>query len=78
MTWRPAPISSTPSSWGHQSAGGAGKLLLSMLDGNSSNDNVPFCDMRFGGTVKVLQGSTVILSGCISDSTGRIPGAPDC
>jgi hypothetical protein len=49
-----------------------------MLDGNYSNDNVPFCDMRFGGTVKVLQGSTVILSGCISDSTGRIPGAPDC
>lgn len=58
--------------------GGAGKLRLSKLDGDPSNDNVPFCDMRFGDAVKVLQGSTVILSGCVSDSTGRIPGAPEC
>jgi hypothetical protein len=58
--------------------GGAGKLLLSKLDGDTSNDSVPFCDMRFGDAVKVLQGSTVIVSGCVSDSTGRIPGAPDC
>jgi hypothetical protein len=58
--------------------GGAGKLLLSKLDGDTSNDNVPFCDMRFGDAVKVLQGSTVIISGCVSDSTGRIPGAPEC
>ena len=58
--------------------GGAGKLRLSKLDGDPSNDNVPFCDMRFGDPVKVLQGSTVILSGCVSDSTGRIPGAPEC
>jgi hypothetical protein len=28
--------------------GGAGKLLLSKLDGDPTNDNVPFCDMRFG------------------------------
>ena len=58
--------------------GGSGKLFLSKLDGDTSNDNVPFCDMRFGGTVNVLSGGTVILSGCVSDSTGRIPGAPDC
>jgi hypothetical protein len=58
--------------------GGAGKLLLSKLDGDPGNDNVPFCDMRFGDAVKVLRGSTIILSGCVSDSTGRIPGAPDC
>jgi hypothetical protein len=58
--------------------GGAGKLLLSKLDGDTGNDNVPFCDMRFGDAVKVLRGSTVVVSGCVSDSTGRIPGAPDC
>jgi hypothetical protein len=58
--------------------GGAGKLRLSTLDGDTSNDNVPFCDMRFGDAVNVLRGSTVILSGCVSDSTGRIPGAPEC
>jgi hypothetical protein len=58
--------------------GGAGKLQLSKLDGDPNNDNVPFCDMRFGGSVKVLQGSTIIVAGCVSDSTGRIPGAPDC
>jgi hypothetical protein len=58
--------------------GGAGKLQLSKLDSDSSNDNVPFCDMRFGDSVKVLQGSTIIMSGCVSDSTGRIPGAPEC
>jgi hypothetical protein len=58
--------------------GGTGKLQLSKLDGDPNNDNVPFCDMRFGGAVKVLQGSTIIVAGCVSDSTGRIPGAPDC
>lgn len=58
--------------------GGAGKLQLSKLDADPNNDNVPFCDMRFGGSVKVLQGSTIIVAGCVSDSTGRIPGAPDC
>jgi hypothetical protein len=58
--------------------GGAGKLFLSKLDGDANNDNVPFCDMRFGDPVKVLRGTTVILSGCVSDSTGRIPGAPEC
>lgn len=58
--------------------GGARKLRLSKLDGDTSNDNAPFCDMRFGDAVKVLRGSTVILSGCVSDSTGRIPGAPEC
>lgn len=58
--------------------GGAGKLQLSKLDGDRSNDNIPFCDMRFGDSVKVLQGSTIIVSGCVSDSTGRIPGAPEC
>jgi hypothetical protein len=58
--------------------GGSGKLFLSKLDGDPSNDNVPFCDMRFGDPVKVLRGTTVVLSGCVSDSTGRIPGAPDC
>jgi hypothetical protein len=58
--------------------GGAGKLLLSKLDGATNNDNVPFCDMRFGDAVNVLRGSTVIVSGCVSDNTGKIPGAPDC
>jgi hypothetical protein len=58
--------------------GGSGRLQLSKLDGDPNNDNVPFCDMRFGGDVNVLQGSTIVLSGCVSDSTGRIPGAPDC
>jgi hypothetical protein len=58
--------------------GGSGKLLLSKLDGDPNNDNVPFCDMRFGGPVKVLRGSTVIVEGCVSDNTGRTPGAPDC
>jgi hypothetical protein len=29
-------------------SGGSGKLELSKLDGNPNNDNVPFCDMRFG------------------------------
>jgi hypothetical protein len=62
----------------HQAAGGAGRLLLSELDSNTDNDNVPLCDMRFGDPVEVLRGSTVILSDCVSDSTGRIPGAPDC
>lgn len=61
-----------------QVRGGAGKLLLSKLDGDTGNDNVPFCDMRFGDAVKVLRDSTIIVSGCVSDSTGRIPGAPDC
>jgi hypothetical protein len=56
--------------------GGAGKLRLSKVDGNNNNDNVPFCDMRFGDAVKVLQGSTVIVSGCISNED--IPGAPEC
>ncbi len=56
--------------------GGSGKLQLSKLDGDPSNDNVPFCDMRFGGQVKVLQGSTVVLSGCVSNQD--IPGAPAC
>lgn len=58
--------------------GGAGKLLLSKLDGDPGNDNVPFCDMRFGDPVKVLRNNTIIVSGCVSDSTGRIPGAPEC
>jgi hypothetical protein len=58
--------------------GGAGRLQLSKLDGDPSNDNVPFCDMRFGDPVKVLHGDTIIVSGCVSDSTGRIPGAPKC
>jgi hypothetical protein len=58
--------------------GGSGKLLLSKLDGDPNNDNVPFCDMRFADPVKVLRNQTVIVSGCVSDSTGRIPGAPDC
>jgi hypothetical protein len=56
--------------------GGAGRLLLSKLDGNSNNDNVPFCDMRFGDAIRVLQGATVIVSGCVSNED--IPGAPDC
>jgi hypothetical protein len=58
--------------------GGAGRLQLSKLDGDPSNDNVPFCDMRFGDPVQVLRGETIIVSGCVSDSTGRIPGAPKC
>lgn len=58
--------------------GGAGKLLLSKLDNDPGNDNVPFCDMRFGDPIKVLRDNTIIVSGCVSDSTGRIPGAPDC
>jgi hypothetical protein len=57
---------------------GAGRLQLSKLDGDPSNDNVPFCDMRFGDPVKVLWGDTIIVAGCVSDSTGRIPGAPKC
>jgi hypothetical protein len=56
--------------------GGAGKLQLSKLDGDPTNDNVPFCDMRFGDSIKVLQGSTVIVSGCVSNP--NIPGAPKC
>lgn len=56
--------------------GGAGKLLLSKLDGDSTNDNVPFCDMRFGGSITVSQGSTVVVFGCISNPD--IPGAPKC
>jgi hypothetical protein len=58
--------------------GGAGKLLLSKLDGDPTNDNVPFCDMRFGGSIKVLQASTstVVVAGCISNPD--IPGAPKC
>lgn len=47
-----------------------------MLDGDPNNDNVPFCDMKFGGQVKVLQGTTVVLSGCVSSRD--IPGAPEC
>jgi hypothetical protein len=58
--------------------GGSGKLLLSKLDGNPGNDNVPFCDMRFGDPVKVLRNNTIIVEGCVSDSTGKIPGAPEC
>jgi hypothetical protein len=58
--------------------GGQGKLLLSKLDGDPGNDNVPFCDMRFGDPVKVLRGDQIIVSGCVSDNTGRIPGAPKC
>jgi hypothetical protein len=56
--------------------GGAGKLQLSKLDGDSNNDNVPFCDMRFGDAIRILQGGTVIVSGCVSNED--IPGAPDC
>jgi hypothetical protein len=56
--------------------GGSGKLQLSKLDGDTTNDNVPFCDMRFGDRVKVLRGSTIILSGCVSNRD--IPGAPPC
>ncbi len=56
--------------------GGAGKLFLSKRDGDPTNDNVPFCDMRFGGAIKVLQVSTVVVSGCISNPD--IPGAPKC
>jgi hypothetical protein len=29
-----------------------GKLLLSKLDGDPTNDNVPFYDMRFGGSIR--------------------------
>ena len=58
--------------------GGTGRLQLSKLDGDPSNDNVPFCDMRSGDSVKVLQDTTIIVAGCVADSTGRIPGAPDC
>ncbi|HEV8635377.1 MAG TPA: hypothetical protein VG370_14210 [Chloroflexota bacterium] len=57
-------------------SGGSGKLQLSKLDGDPNNDNVPFCDMRFGDAVKVLQGSTIIVSGCVSNR--NIPGAPQC
>src|ERR671918_480725 len=46
--------------------GGSGKLQLSKLDGDPTNDGVPFCDMRFEDPVKVLQGTTVIISGCVS------------
>jgi hypothetical protein len=56
--------------------GGSGKLQLSKLDGNPANDNVPFCDMRFGGTVRVLRGDTAVVSGCVSSKD--IPGAPAC
>ncbi len=56
--------------------GGSGKLQLSKLDGDPTNDNVPFCDMRFGGSVRVLRESTIILSGCVSSRD--IPGAPRC
>jgi hypothetical protein len=56
--------------------GGAGKLRLSKLDGDPTNDNVPFCDMRFGDSVKVLRGSTIVVSGCVSSRD--IPGAPRC
>jgi hypothetical protein len=56
--------------------GGSGKLELSKLDGDPNNDDVPFCDVRFGGVVKVLHGGSVILSGCVSSSD--IPGAPEC
>jgi hypothetical protein len=59
--------------------GGAGQLALSKLDGDPSNDDVPFCDMRFGDPVKALRDSTIIVSGCVAGSTGEIPGAPeDC
>lgn len=57
-------------------SGGSGRLLLSKLDGDPNNNNVPFCDMRFGGAVKILNGATVILSGCVSNPD--IPGAPKC
>lgn len=58
--------------------GGSGKLHLSKLDGDPTNDDVPFCDMRGGENVNVLRGDTVVLSGCVSDSTGKIPDAPEC
>lgn len=57
-------------------SGGSGKLFLSKTDGSTSNDNVPFCDMRFGGSVKVLRNGTVVVSGCVSSKD--IPGAPSC
>ena len=56
--------------------GGSGKLQLSKLDGDPTNDNVPFCDMRFGDEVKVLLEDTIIVSGCVSSKD--IPGAPEC
>ena len=57
--------------------GGSGKLQLSKLDSDPTNDNVPFCDMRFGGIVRVLQENTsVVVSGCVSSKD--IPGAPKC
>ncbi len=56
--------------------GGSGKLELSKLDGNPDNDNVPFCDMRFGSPVRILRGGTIVLSGCVSNPD--IPGAPRC
>jgi hypothetical protein len=56
--------------------GGSGRLHLSKLDGDPFNDNVPFCDMRFGDSIKVLQGSAIIVSGCVSNP--KIPGAPRC
>lgn len=55
---------------------GSGKLHLSKLDNDPNNDNVPFCDMRFGDTVNVLFGDTVILTGCVPSKD--IPGAPEC
>jgi hypothetical protein len=57
--------------------GGSGKLTLSKLDSDVSNDGVPFCDMRSGERIKLLRDSTIILSGCLADSTGKIPGAPE-
>lgn len=57
-------------------SGGSGKLFLSKLDGDPNNDNVPFCDMRFGDAVKVLRDGTVVVSGCVSNKD--ISGAPDC
>lgn len=56
--------------------GGSGKLQLSKLDGHPTNDNVPFCDMRFGDSIKVLQGTAVVVSGCVSNPD--VPGAPKC
>ncbi len=56
--------------------GGGGKLHLSKLDGDPNNDNVPFCDMRFGDAVKVLRNGTIVVSGCVSSKD--IPGAPYC
>jgi hypothetical protein len=50
--------------------GGSGKMQLSKLDGDPTNDNVPFCDMRFGGIVKVFRESTIVVSGCVSSVLG--------